>query len=76
MTALTRVRRTVDLGLRRPIVVTLDWNNGAPLLWFREKGRRTAFALPLAWCFTQAAKRAAEQLRLDRKAKRKNRRNK
>lgn len=71
MTALTRVRRTVDIGLTRPLVVTLDANHGEPLLWFRQKGRRTSYALPLSWCYTQAAKRAAEQLRAERKARRK-----
>lgn len=71
MTKLTRVVRTVDIGERRPIVVTMDDNAGQPLLWFREKGRRTAWALPLGWCYRQAALKAAEQLRAERRARRK-----
>lgn len=70
MTKLKVVRRTVDIGGRRALVVTMDDNGGKPLLWFREKGRRTSYALPLAWCYARAAKLAAEALLAERKARR------
>lgn len=48
------VTRVIDFG-RGPVAVTMHPDG---LLTFREKGRRTVFAVPIAAAFVQAVGRA------------------
>lgn len=64
MTALRKpVTRWVDFG-RGPVAVTLDPSG---LITFREKGRRTVYAMPLGATFVQAVGRAIAARKAERK---------
>ena len=59
------VTRWVDFG-RGPVAVTLDPSG---LLTFREKGRRTTFAVPIGAAFVQAVGRSLAAKRAARRRK-------
>ena len=61
------VSRRVDFG-RGPVTVTLDPSG---LIVFRERGRRTVFALPIGAAFAAAVGRAVSAEKAARKAARK-----
>ena len=64
MTALRKpVTRWVDFG-RGPVAVTLDPSG---LITFREKGRRTVFAVPIGATFVQAVGRSLAARKAARK---------
>jgi hypothetical protein len=68
MTKLTReVTRVVDFG-RGPVAITLHPDG---LVIFREKARRTRFALPIGAAYVQAVGRYVSAQRAARKAARK-----
>jgi hypothetical protein len=64
MTTLRKpVTRVIDFG-RGPVAVTMDPSG---LITFREKGRRTVFAVPMGATFVQAVGRSLAAKRAARK---------
>lgn len=52
-------------GRRRPVVVELS--PPGDVIHFRLKGERTAYPLPLDWCYRTAAMMAARQMRQEKR---------
>lgn len=73
MTPLARkVSRSVPAP-RRALVVTLDPNNGDPILSIREKGRRSGYSVTLPGLFLMLARRDADNKLAAKRAARRSR---
>ena len=57
-----------DLGMRA-VMATIGSTSG--VIELRAKGLRSRYTLDLGWCYHQAARQHAEQLRAQRRANRK-----
>ncbi len=72
MNAPTRpVRRTYDMGERRPIVTTI---HPSGVVEFREKGRRRVYTAHIRSLFTRAVQHAVEDEKKQRRVEREVRR--
>jgi hypothetical protein len=56
---------------KRPLIVTLHQDGYIVL---REKGRRTSYSIPIEAAYWMAVKKAADSLRMERLARKKERR--